>query len=59
MSEVPRDVLIWIVLGLTAWLAIGVLTATLFGALVSTSESGTPSAQQRCDASGTDQHPRP
>jgi hypothetical protein len=37
--EVPCDVLTWIVLGLTAWLAIGVLTATLFGALVSTSES--------------------
>jgi hypothetical protein len=30
---VTRDVLIWIVLGLTAWLAIGVLTARLFGAL--------------------------
>ena len=28
-----RDVLTWIVLGLTAWLAIGVLTARLFGAL--------------------------
>jgi hypothetical protein len=35
LSEVPRDVLTWIVLGLTAWLAIGVLTARLFGALVS------------------------
>jgi hypothetical protein len=35
---VPTDVLTWIVLGLTAWLAIGVLTATLFGALVTTSE---------------------
>jgi hypothetical protein len=33
-----RDVLTWIVLGLTAWLAIGVLAATLFGALVTTSE---------------------
>ena len=32
-SEVPRDVLTWFVLGLTAWLAIGVLTASLFGAL--------------------------
>jgi hypothetical protein len=30
---VPRDVLTWFVLGLTAWLAIGVLTASLFGAL--------------------------
>ena len=29
-----RDVLTWVVLVLTAWLAIGVLTATLFGALV-------------------------
>jgi hypothetical protein len=39
VSEVPADVLIWIVLGLTAWLAIGVLTATLFGALAARSES--------------------
>jgi hypothetical protein len=39
MEEVPRDVLTWIVLGLSAWLA-SVLTANLFGALVSTSGSG-------------------
>ena len=32
--EMPRDVLTWIVLGLVAWLAIGVLTAILFGAFV-------------------------
>jgi hypothetical protein len=35
LSEVPRDVLTWIVLGLPAWLAIGVLAAQLFGAFVS------------------------
>jgi len=38
VSEVSRDVLTWIVLGLTVWLGIGVLTASLFGALVGTSE---------------------
>ena len=32
--EMPRDVLTWIVLGLVAWLAIGVLTAILFGEFV-------------------------
>ena len=36
-----RDVLTWIVFGLTAWLAIGVLTASLFGAVVSIPESDT------------------
>jgi len=35
LLEVPRDVLTWIVLGLTVWLAIGVLTARLFGAFIS------------------------
>ena len=34
LSEVPRDVLTWFVLGLTYWLAIGVLTAKLFGAII-------------------------
>ena len=39
MSEVPRDVLIWIVVGLIAWLAIfGVLTAQVLGAVVDASE---------------------
>ena len=33
MHPVTRDVLTWIVLGLTAWLAIGMLTARLIGAL--------------------------
>jgi hypothetical protein len=42
LSEVPRDVLTWIVLGLTAWLAIGVLTAQLFGALVSGPDEDDP-----------------
>ena len=32
--EVSRDVLTWIMLGLAAWLGIGVLTARLFGAFV-------------------------
>jgi hypothetical protein len=36
--EVPRDVLTWIVLSLTAWLAIGVLAARLFGALLGAQE---------------------
>jgi hypothetical protein len=34
LSEVPRDVLTWLVLGLIVWLAIRVLTARLFGAFV-------------------------
>ena len=34
-SEVPRDVLTWVVLCLAAWLAIGVLAAKLFGAFAS------------------------
>jgi hypothetical protein len=46
MEEVPRDVLTWIALVLTAWLAIGVLTANLFGALVSTAESETGQPDQ-------------
>jgi hypothetical protein len=34
LSEVPRDVLTWIALGLTIWLYVGALTAQLFGAVV-------------------------
>jgi hypothetical protein len=35
LSEVPRNVLNWIMFGLAAWLGIGVLTAWLFGGFVS------------------------
>ena len=36
--EASRDVLTWIMLGLAAWLGIGVLTARLFGALAGGSQ---------------------
>jgi hypothetical protein len=35
LSELPRNVLNWIMFGLAAWLGIGVLAAWLFGAFVS------------------------
>jgi hypothetical protein len=38
LSEVPRDVLNWIIFGLAAWFGIGVLTAWLFGGFVSGSQ---------------------
>jgi hypothetical protein len=46
LSEVPGDVLRWVMFGLVAWLGIGVLTAQLFGVFVSGSRH---SWEQDCE----------